>query len=50
VYRANILCYNKLNNLAEQDILKKDFVSNTYAEKVMRVIDQEETSTRETKM
>jgi hypothetical protein len=50
VYRANILCYNKLNNLAKLDLLKKDFVSNTYPEKVMRVNDQEETSMQEKKM
>jgi len=49
VYRANILCYNKLNNLAKLDLLKKDFVSNTHPEKVMTVIDQEETSMQEKK-
>ena len=30
-----ILFYNKLNNLAELDLLKKYFVSNSYLEKVM---------------
>jgi hypothetical protein len=39
-----------MNNLVELDLIKKDFVSNTYPEKVMKFIDRKETSMQETKM